>query len=229
MAEGSDVTIVGKDPGRLSAAEGRLRAEHGRPVNAVAVDMSLPDALDRISAQLMSVDVLVNNAGAIPGGGLDRIDDETWRRSWDLKVFGYVNAARLALPAMVARGSGVIVNVIGIAGVEPRYDYICGSVANAGLVAFTKAAGGYSARHGVRVVGINPGPTETDRVTDLYRARAEQRFGDPERWRELFAQLPFGRLASADEMADLAVFLASQRASYISGVVVDADGGSRHA
>lgn len=157
------------------------------------------------------------------------MDDETWRTAWDLKIYGYINAARQALPAMTDRRHGVIVNVIGIAGSNPRYDYVCGSMANAALIAFTKAAGGYSSKHGVRVVGVNPGPTETERLIQLYQRRAEERFGDASRWREMLADLPFGRPAKPEEIADLVVFLASARAAYLSGVVIDADGGGRYA
>jgi NAD(P)-dependent dehydrogenase (short-subunit alcohol dehydrogenase family) len=101
---------------------------------------------------------------------------------------------------------------------------------NASLMAFTRAVGSKSVDHGVRVVAINPPATRTDRMLTLLRGQAEQQFGDPERWPELTKHMPFGRAAEPDEVADLAVFLASDRASYISGVVMTLDGGqaARH-
>lgn len=130
---------------------------------------------------------------------------------------------------MTARKDGVIVNVIGFAGAAPKYDYLCGSTANAALIAFTRAVGAHSAMQGVRVLGVNPGPTKTERLAKLYRERAAAKFGDAERWGELVSHLPFGRPALPEEMADLVVYLASARASYLSGVVVDADGGGMYA
>jgi NAD(P)-dependent dehydrogenase (short-subunit alcohol dehydrogenase family) len=128
---------------------------------------------------------------------------------------------------MEARGTGVILNIIGMAGRAPRADYICGAAGNAALIAFTNALGARSVDHGVRVLGINPAGTRTERYETLARARAKSRFGDESRWRELLTNLPFGRPAEPAEIADLAVYLASARASYLSGTVVDADGGGQ--
>lgn len=229
VAEGCRVTIVGRDAGSVRRAADTLASRHGRPVESAVADLSAPHGMQALAPRLASVDIVVNNAGAIPGGGLESVDDATWRQAWELKVYGYLNTARQALPAMMQRGSGVIVNVIGIAGADPRYDYVCGSMANAALATFTRAAGAHSTQRGVRVVGLHPGATQTDRLVALYQARAKERFGDPERWKEMLAHLPFGRAAYPEEMADLVVFLASRRASYLSGVVVDADGGGMYA
>src|SRR5260370_32269068 len=98
------------------------------------------------------------------------------------------------------------------------------------LMAFTRAGGSRRVDHGVRVVAINPPARRTDRMQTLLGGQAQQQWGDPERWPELTKHMPFGRAAEPDEVADLAVFLASDRASYISGVVMTLDGGqaARH-
>lgn len=220
--EGCRLTLVSRTQARLDQAV----AEIGGDVRALSLDLSEPSGIEALVAQAGVPDILVNNAGAIPGGGLEALDDARWRSSWELKLFGYIGLSRHLLPAMLQRGSGVILNIIGIAGAAPRYDYLAGSTANAALIAFTRAVGAHSAMRGVRVLGLNPGPTQTDRLVKLYRDRAAARFGDASRWQELVADLPFGRPALAEEMADLAVYLASGRASYLSGVVVDADGGA---
>jgi NAD(P)-dependent dehydrogenase (short-subunit alcohol dehydrogenase family) len=229
LAEGCRVTIVGHDEDSVAAALRTLDETHAGRADGLSVDLGRDEGLGMLADRITAADIVVNNAGAIPGGGLDSVDDATWRRAWDLKVYGYINVARRALPAMTERGHGVIVNVIGIAGVDPRYDYLCGSAANAALVAFTKAVGAHSTARGVRVLGVNPGPTRTERLMSLYKARAQERFGDESRWPEMLAHLPFGRPTEAQEIADLVVFLASPRASYLSGVVVDADGGGMYA
>ena len=170
-------------------------------------------------------DILVNNAGAIPRGDIFSMTEPKWREAWELKVFGYINATRAMLEKMYARKKGAVVNIIGLAGESFNYDYVAGTMGNAGLMAFTRAVGSKSVDHGVRVVAINPPATRTDRMLTLLRGQAEQKFGDPERWPELTKHMPFGRAAEPDEVADLAVFLASDRASYISGVVMTLDGG----
>ena len=229
LAEGAQVIIVSRQANSIDQAIKVLQKKYGQQVTGHTVDLSAPDAVKKMSQLMVGVDILVNNAGAIPGGGLDAIDDERWRQAWDLKVYGYINTIREVLPKMVERKSGVIINIIGMAGAAPSYDYVCGSMANASLITFTKAVGGYSSKSGVRVLGVNPGPTETDRLIKLYKERAKYQLGDEDKWRDLLPNLPFGRPAKPEEIANLVVFLASDKASYLSGLVIDADGGAMYA
>ena len=128
-------------------------------------------------------------------------------------------------PRMCARGSGVIVNIIGMAGERPRSAYIAGAMGNAALMALTRALGAESVDHGVRVVGINPGPIETDRLVTMAKTTADMNWGDETRWRETMKGMPGDRAGTVDEMAWIAAFLASARASWLSGTVIMADGG----
>ncbi|MCZ6522623.1 MAG: SDR family oxidoreductase, partial [Alphaproteobacteria bacterium] len=89
----------------------------------------------------------------------------------------------------------------------------------------TRAAGAYSLEHGVRIVSVSPGAVATDRIVNLLRGKAEAELGDPERWQRYLANLPMGRAAKPEEVANLVVFLASDRASYLSGAVYNVDGG----
>jgi len=127
---------------------------------------------------------------------------------------------------MRARGGGVIVNIIGSAGRSPRYDYICGATGNAALMAFTGAVGAKSPEWGVRVFGINPSQTRTDRIVAVSKTKARNAFGDEARWQELLADLPFQRLIEPEEIARMAAFLSSPASSYVSGTVIDVDGGA---
>ena len=164
------------------------------------------------------VDVLVNNAGAIPAGDILTVDEETWRSSWDLKVFGYINLAREAYRRfMAADEGGVILNIIGSGGVRPTFGYIAGATANAGLIAFTEALGAESLKHGIRVLGVNPGPTLTSRLTTLI----EQ--GGVDNAEEI-TEGPF-RATLPQEVADTVVFLCSDKASQVSGTVLTVDNG----
>jgi len=171
-------------------------------------------------------DILVNNAGVTPAGELLKIDEAQWRRGWELKLFGYINLTREIYAGMRARKSGVIINVIGVAGERPRQDYIAGTTGNAALMAFTRTLGGDSMDYGVRVVGINPGQIETDRLRTRLQNKAREAFGDATRWKELLKN-PMGQ---PQEIADLVAYLASPRASFISGTIITADAGraARH-
>ena len=212
-AEGAQVLIAARNPA------------NGKKFLAKAIDLSRPGAAEELAEWAGELDILVNNAGAIPGGDLLKVDEETWRRAWDLKLFGYINLTRQVYGRMKTRKSGVIVNIIGSAGEKLDAAYIAGSTANAGLMAFTRALGGASHADGIRVAGINPGPIATDRLLTLYRQRAESLLGDAARYQELFAEMSFGRPGRAEEIAAATLFLASERSSYTSGCILTIDGG----
>jgi 3-oxoacyl-[acyl-carrier protein] reductase len=224
-AEGCNVHLVARSPQALDAAGRQVGAEHGVKVAVHALDLARSDSVASLLAATGTPDILVNNAGAIPGGDLQAVDEARWRAAWDLKVFGYINLSRAYYAAMQQRGGGVIVNVTGLAGDRLDSGYIAGSTGNAGLNAFTRTLGSYSLEHGIRVVGVSPGAVETDRLVTLMRTRAADKLGDAERWRELVEGLPMGRPATVDEVASVVVFVASDRASYLSGTVITVDGG----
>ena len=211
--EGAKVRVASRNP----APGGSLESK--------AIDLSQRGAAEALADWAGELDILVNNAGAIPGGDLLKVDEDTWRRAWDLKMFGYVNLTRQVYARMKARRSGVIVNIIGSAGEKMDAAYIAGSTANAGLMAFTRTLGGASHADGIRVVGINPGPISTERLISLYQQRAETLLGERSRYQELFQNLSFGRPGTAEEVANAALFLASERSAYTSGCILTIDGG----
>jgi 3-oxoacyl-[acyl-carrier protein] reductase len=223
LREGAHVTLVSRNAAHLATAAETLAAFGA--VATVTADLSVPAERDRLAAAHGDTDILINNAGAIPGGGLLDLTMERWREAWDLKVFGYIHLTQLMVNQMKARRSGVIVNVIGMAGRAPRYDYICGGTGNAALIAFTSALGGKASEWGVRVLGINPALTRTDRVLSLSKARAKSTLGDESRWQEMVKGLPYDRLIEPGEIGRTAAFLASPACGYVGGTVVDVDGG----
>ena len=227
--EGAVPVLVSRSAQSLDKALASIQTETGVSAQAITADLSTADGRATLVAEAGDVDILVNNAGAIPGGAMADVDEARWRDAWELKLFGYVNLLRDMLPAMEKRGTGVVCNIIGMAGAAPRNEYICGSTANAALIAFTQAVGASSPRHGVRVFGINPSPTRSDRMEGMLRAQAQSTFGDDSRWMELTATLPFGRMAEPQEIADLTVFGCSPRAGYLSGTVINVDGGQMYA
>ena len=225
-AEGCHLHLTARNAADLDAARGKILAAHKVNVTCHALDLGVSENARKLAQACRDVDILVNNAGAIPQGTLTGLDENTWRASWDLKVFGYINVTRDIYAAMCERKRGVIVNIIGGAGERPTAGYVAGSMANAGLMAFSRALGAESPNHGVRVVGLNPSATATDRGVTRWRNQAQKDLGDAERWRELTKGFPFGRPAEVKEVADVVVFLCSDRASYVSGTIISVDGGA---
>jgi NAD(P)-dependent dehydrogenase (short-subunit alcohol dehydrogenase family) len=229
-AEGAHLHLAARSTAALEAAVAEIRRKHGVQATAHTVDLGVTENVIALGERCADVDVLVNNAGAIPQGSLLQLTDERWRKAWDLKVFGFFNLTRAIYRRMCERGAGVIVNVIGAAGENHRANYIAGTTGNASLIAFTRALGGESVDHGVRVVGVNPGRILTERQIDHIQDRAQRELGDRGRWQEVLATmsqtLPFKRTGDPAEVSDLVCYLASARASYISGTVVMIDGGA---
>jgi NAD(P)-dependent dehydrogenase (short-subunit alcohol dehydrogenase family) len=223
--EGCDLHLVARSGIRLEALARRLREKHGVAVVVQEQDIAAADAALSICEAAGRIDVLVNNAGAVPGGDLWQVDAQSWRRGWEVKVFGYIDLCRAFYTAMKSAGGGVILNNIGNGGENFDFRYIAGSTGNAALMAFSRALGGRSLDDGIRVVGINPGPVATDRILKIMKKRAMEQWSDESRYTELLAAYPLGRAASVQEIADLFAFLASPRSAYTSGTIVTVDGG----
>ncbi len=224
-AEGCNVIIVSRTMEILAAVKSSIAQKSNVRVDTVVADLSDSKNVDRLAKDFPDIDILVNNAGAIPGGTLLNVDEAMWRRAWDLKVFGYVNMCRAFYALMKARGSGVIINVVGNAADTHDPEYICGVAGNAALTAFTQSLGCVSAKDGIRVVALSPGPVETDRLVGLMKKKARDRTGSEDNWKDLLKPLPFARGASPEEIAAAIAFLASTHSGYTSGSVVTIDAG----
>ena len=225
-AEGVNLHLASRSADSLDAARRKIVDAYGVKVSVHPFDLSSHDNAVKLVRACGSVDILINNAGAIPRGSLTTLEDKPWREAWDLKLFGFINVAREVYRDMSTRKRGVIINVAGTAGERPSADYIAGSMANSALMTMSRAMGAESVKVGVRVVAVNPGGTETDRQVVRWKARAKQELGDENRWRELTTGFPMGRLATLDEVASTIVFLCSERSGYTSGCVVTIDGGA---
>jgi NAD(P)-dependent dehydrogenase (short-subunit alcohol dehydrogenase family) len=217
-AEGSTVHLAARSADLLANAKHDMESRHGVAVHTHVCDLRAKGAVKQLADACGDIDVLVNNAGDIPGGDIAAIDEERWRHAWELKVFGYINLTREMLARMKPRGKGVIVNVVGMAGVTHPAEYICGTTGNAALEAFTKGAGKGSIEYGVRVLGMHPPATRTDRIIQLNKTIAKQKFGDESRWEELLKQT---RMIEPEQVADTVLFFASERAAHLSGVMLN--------
>ena len=223
-AEGVRLVLVARGGEALDRTAEAIAAT-GASVRTCVEDLADETAPERLAAAFPEVDILVNNAGGVPPGPLDALSVAAIRDGWAAKVFGYVGMIRAFRPLMASRGAGVVVNVIGMAGERVNAGMIALTGANAALIAMTRALGAESPGSGVRILGVNPSMTATERAKTLWRDEASRTLGDGDRWPELVAAQPFGRPADPDEIAAAIVFLASPRCGYVSGTVLNVDGG----
>lgn len=224
-SEGCNVHLVARTKSDLDNVTAGIKTEFGVKAVGHAMDLAMSANVKALAQTVGEVDILVNSAGAIPRGTLLEIDEDRWRKAWDLKLFGAINLTRAIYGPMCERGRGVIINIAGMAGERPDAYYIAGSCANAALIMFSRSLGGDSIRHGVRVLAVNPGPVETEKHINDTKRLAKEKFGDENRWRDVMAGLPMKRAATTDEVAGMVAFLASDYSSYISGSSILIDGG----
>jgi NAD(P)-dependent dehydrogenase (short-subunit alcohol dehydrogenase family) len=224
-AEGTRIAICSRSPDNVEQACAELKGAFG--VAADLIDAAAAGAMiDAVEDRLGPVDVLVNSAGAAKRTPPDELTPAVWRAAFDAKFFSYVNVIDPMVKRMAKRGSGVIVNIIGGGGKVASPAHMAGGAANAALMLATAGLGAVYANRGVRMVGVSPGLTETSRVAEglAAEARLAQISIDEARQRSV-ARIPIGRMASPREIADAVVFLASPKASYVTGVTLSVDGG----
>ncbi len=223
--EGCDLHLVARDADQLRAVATDIGERYGVEVGIHPLDLTQPGSVALIAEKCADSDIVINNAGSTPRGDILAVDEQAWRQGWELKVFGYINLTREFYRRMQARKDGVIVNIIGISAEKYEYAYAAGGTGNAALAAMTRIVGSASLEYGVRVLGVHPGWVETAKAKRSLRARAAAELGNSERWPELVKDWPRGRLIQAQEVADVVAFVASARASAMSGVIVTVDAG----
>jgi NAD(P)-dependent dehydrogenase (short-subunit alcohol dehydrogenase family) len=224
-AEGANIAICSRSQKHIDEARLDLPDAFGVPA-----DLTDPGAaarmIDEVESRLGPVDVLVNSAGAARRTPPDELTPQFWRAALDAKFFTYINVIDPLVKRMAERGRGVIINVIGIGGKVASMTHLAGGAANAALMLATAGLGAAYSSKGVRIVGVSPGLTETGRVREGMEADA--RLSDisaDEAYRRTVEHITIGRLASPEEIAFVVAFLASDRASYVTGVTISIDGG----
>jgi NAD(P)-dependent dehydrogenase (short-subunit alcohol dehydrogenase family) len=223
--EGVRVAIASRSQDNIDRALAKLPGAFG-----IAADMSdaeaAANAIDAVERQLGPIGILVNSAGAARRATPDELMPALWRAAMDAKFFSYINAIDPLIKRMAKRGRGVVVNIIGAGGKVASPTHLAGGAANAALMLATAGLGSAYASRGVRVVGLNPGLTETDRVAEGLESSARLAGIDTaEARRRAIAGIPIGRIAAPEEIANAVLFLASDKASYITGVTIGMDGG----
>jgi len=232
VAEGAKVSLVSRDLATLQSAEKSLLAEFPHAEVAVfSADLknaqTALDALEKAQARFGNLDVLVNSAGAAKRTPAPDLTPQAWRDAFDAKFFTYINMMDPVVKQMAARGAGVIVNVIGAGGKTASPIHLAGGSANAALMLATAGMAAAFGPQGVRVNSINPGQTLTERLKEGLEATSKLENISVEVAMERATQkVPLGRLATPEEVAQAVVFLASEQASYITGVNIIMDGAS---
>lgn len=232
--EGCDVAIVGRGEEQLRKTAEEIGNETGREVVPLQGDMTSPEDVDGVVndalARFGQLDILITSAGSSPGGLVEDLTEEEWLGSLNLKFMGYVRACRSVLAHMRERRAGSIVLIVGNDGAKPSYWEVTAGVANAADCNFASAMAEQYGPYGIRVNTVNPGPVRTDRLLMLEDHFARDMGGSRETVDELFSHsIPLGRICEPSEVADVAVFLASNRASFVNGNHVLVDGAQRKA
>ena len=229
LEEGSRVAIASRTREHLETAAKALLPS-GRALTFVA-DLARPeDAISlvgRVEKQLGPIEVLINSAGAARRYPPEQLDIDAWHAAMDAKYFTYVHALDAVLRRMRERQRGVVVNIIGMGGKMAGPTHLPGGAANSALMLATVGLAQTHGRFGVRINAINPGQTMTDRVKEVLALEARTRgVAESKVLEDMQARIPLGRLAEPQDVAHLALFLASDKAAYLTGAVIAMDGGS---
>ena len=229
LAEGASVSLVSRDPANLARAKERLRVYGQERVGTHAADLKDPLAAEAVlhaaQAAFGPVDVLVNSAGAAKRTPVAELTPQNWQDAMQAKYFSYINMIDPVIKQMASRRQGSIVNVVGNGGKVASPIHITGGAANAALMLATAGLASAYAAKGIRVNAINPGLTRTDRLEEGMAADARsQGISVEEAMKRAVAKIPFGRMAEPEEIAKVVLFLASDAASYVTGVNMTMDG-----
>ena len=228
--EGCKVAINGRDEGKIKVMAEKLQKETGTQVIGLAGDVSLPEVPEKLIVQTVEafggLDILITNAGGPPPGSIDSLDEAAWQKGVDLSLMAHVRLIRAALPHLRKSSAASILTVTSMSVKQPIANLLLSNSVRAGTVGLTKSLALDLGHEGIRVNSILPGWTEPHRVTELMTARATANSSTvEEETRKQSEQSPLGRLGQPEEFANAAAFLVSPAASFITGVMLNVDGG----
>jgi 3-oxoacyl-[acyl-carrier protein] reductase len=229
-AEGMSVVICARDDSVLQKTAGEIRSSTGAGILAIAGDVSKPEDVERITnaafERFGAVDVLVTNAGGPPSGNFESLTSEMWQDAVDLTLMSAINLTSRILPRMIERKWGRVINVTSITVKQPVDGLMLSNSLRAAVTGFARTLANEVATHGITVNNILPGYTRTARIEQLAEAVSKREGISVDaaagKWTD---EIPMGRLGEPREFAAVAAFLASERASYVTGTSIQVDGG----
>jgi len=228
--EGCKVAINGRDEAKIKSVAEKMSKESGNQVIGIAGDVSeigVPENLiQQIVDAFAGLDILVTNAGGPPAGAFESFAEEAWQKAVDLSLMSHVRLIRAALPYLRKSSAASVLTVTSMSIKQPIVNLVLSNSVRAATVGLTKSLALELGKDGIRFNSILPGWTETERVTELMTARAKANNSTvEEETRKQSEQSPLGRLGQPEEFANAAVFLVSPAASFITGVMLNVDGG----
>jgi len=229
-AEGASLVLCARGEAALRAAEAAIKDRHGVPVLAIASDVGVRGEPERIVREALArfgkIDILLTNSGGPPAGPFESLSADAWEKATALVLSSVVEFCRAALPGMKQQRWGRILNVTSIAAKQPVDNLMLSNSLRAAVIGFARTLANEVASFGVTVNNLIPGFTRTERMVELSDVTAKKEGITPEQALARYtASVPMGRMGEPAEFAALAAFLASERASYITGQSMAVDGG----
>ena len=228
--EGCKVAINGRDEAKIKAVAEKMSKETGAQVIGLAGDVGLPDVPEKLIQQVVEafggLDILVTNAGGPPPGSIDSLDEAAWQKGVDVSLMSHVRLIKAALPYLRKSDAASVLTVTSLSVKQPIANLLLSNSVRMATIGLTKSLALELGRENIRFNSILPGWTETERVTELITARATaNKSTAEEETRKQSEQSALGRLGQPEEFANAAVFLVSPAASFITGVMLNVDGG----
>ena len=228
--EGCKVAINGRDGAKIKATAEKLSKETGAQVIGLAGDVGLADVPEKLIQQAAEafggLDILITNAGGPPPGSIDSLDEAAWQKGVDLSLMSHVRLIKAALPYLRKSDAASVLTVTSLSVKQPIANLLLSNSVRMATIGLTKSLALELGRENIRFNSILPGWTETERVTELMTARATaNKSTAEEETRKQSEQSALGRLGQPEEFANAAVFLVSPAASFITGVMLNVDGG----
>ncbi|MFC1692131.1 SDR family oxidoreductase [Candidatus Latescibacterota bacterium] len=230
-AEGVNIVICSRKFDRIFATARSISETYGTNVVPIAADISLPESPDKLVREAIAkfgdVHILINNAGGPPPGKFHDLNDGEWEEAFQLTLMSAVRMTRAVLPVMIRKKWGRIINLASLAVKQPIAGLILSNSLRSAVVGMAKTVATDAAAHGVLINTIATGSFDTERLQSMFKNQAKNTGLMPkEVCAKLEATIPLGRIGSPEELAWLVAFLASERASYITGATIQVDGGA---
>ena len=229
--EGSKVAICSRSKEKLVSAQEEIAKETGSEIEIFEADLTLHEDIKKLQKdvrdKLGEIEILVNNVGGPPPGTFETHTDQDWQNAINLTLMSALRMSQTVLPNMKEKGWGRIINISSVSVKTPVNNLFLSNSIRLGVLGWAKALSDEVGKDGITVNTICPGSTRTNRITSIYSEMAKKSGQSLKEVEELSAlNIPMKRIGEPHELAALVAFLASERASYISGVAIQVDGGS---